>query len=67
MAVIQKIPKPPKQKRVLVSTMVDSSVKLRLEALGIDVKRAIEHYLNEAVGHYVCPTCGALLKPKGIT
>lgn len=61
---INRIPKPPRRKRVVVTSTVDAEVKLRLQALGIDISQAVEHFLNETAGHYVCPTCNALLKVK---
>lgn len=61
---INRVPKRPRQKRVQVAATVDLEVKLRLQALGIDISHAVEAFLNETAGHYVCPTCNALLKVK---
>jgi hypothetical protein len=51
-------------KRLPVSATVDEVVVKRLEMLGIDIKELIKATLTEAAGHYVCPTCGSLLRPK---
>lgn len=62
-------PKPPKTvKRVQVGATVDEQVKLTLEARGVDINKAIEHFLHDAAGFYTCPTCGAILKSinKGV-
>lgn len=55
-------PEPPKTKTVRVGASVDPLVKKRAEALGLDLEAMIKHFVEDAVGHYVCPTCGALLR-----
>jgi hypothetical protein len=59
---LKKIPEPPKPRTVRVGAPIDPLVKKRLESLGIDIEEAIRQFLNETAGHYVCPTCSALLK-----
>ena len=59
---IKTLPEPTKRKKAHVGAGVDPLVVKRLETLGIDIPRAIEHFLNETAGHYVCPTCNSLLK-----
>lgn len=59
---IKKMPEPPKPRTVRVGANIDPLVQKRLEALGIDISEAILHFLNETAGHYVCPTCNALLR-----
>lgn len=53
-----------KTKKVTVSANVEEVAVKHLEMLGINVRALIVKTLEEAAGHYVCPVCDSLLKPK---